>query len=1020
MAASEISPNNLPFIGRETELSSLRDGLTQAQGGGGSAWALLGPGGMGKTRLLRALEQEALRRGIKVRWGYCLKESISPFFPFEQIFRRSTGVASGASEERKEAATGTLLFEEERPKRVLAQAARLAATRPLLLISRDRPALVRQKQPDLPASATVLWLSRSEGPESLSPGAIDALGERIETFLTDHPQAVVALTGLEYLISQNSFLPVLRLVQMLRDTTESAEGTMLLAVHAATLEDRERSLLEAEAEVLRDAPAAADGPAAPPDNEPPALKLLRYLETLQQESRTAPQLLLLDDLQWADAQSRTAFQFLARNARDSPVMMVAALREEEDGHLRLPGEASMVETLDHLDQEGVLRTLRLGGLGQADAGKLAESLVGAPLALEASDRAFLEILERTQGNPYFFLESLQQLVELGYVRKEGGKAVLALPKVDTGEERSGRALPLPASIRRLVVRRLESVAPDDRKFLDLASIVGSEFDLAPVAQVLGRPEAEVAGIARRMEREHRLLQAADRPGKWEFAHPLVWEVLREELPPTEEREHALRLARWWEGQRPQDVETTARLYHQARDREGGLRWIPRAIDRALAVRGFDAVLRLVRWRQELLTASAVDVNLRAVAEIPVVSRLHFAGGGSVARLLGHELLDLSLEPPLRWEARIAYALVAFDRDPQSIGRLLEELDQELQSRGAEVPPDLMARMLNQRSAYAINTGNWKEGDLLGQRAAQLPRQALTPDTLVVSRITRAWCLRELSRLPESLALLEEARGLLEQSRIPETRVRFYNALGATLYHMSHLQEAKDAIQEGMRLAHEQGNVNLEVLYGGNLANMMDNIGDYEEALRLTEEIVSLADKFQLERGRAAVLLVRAAVLRDLGRYPEAEEVGREVLAYARERKNEFQIAEVGMFLAFLHGLQGEPQKALEEFRSVEKFVTDQQGTLLGYYLIDRSRLRAQVGEVAAAREDLSRVPELSDQFRNPLFQGFLLMARSDVERTAGELARSDELRQEARSLMRGIGVKRFRSETLDPMPAGVG
>jgi tetratricopeptide (TPR) repeat protein len=75
------------MVNRHAETKLLGDMLAEAQRGSGSTVLIVGPGGIGKTAILRWLEGEANSRKLKVRWGCCLPEIQEPFFVMEELFR---------------------------------------------------------------------------------------------------------------------------------------------------------------------------------------------------------------------------------------------------------------------------------------------------------------------------------------------------------------------------------------------------------------------------------------------------------------------------------------------------------------------------------------------------------------------------------------------------------------------------------------------------------------------------------------------------------------------------------------------------------------------------------------------------------------------------------------------------------------------------------------------------------------------------------------------------------------------
>lgn len=78
----------IAFIGRKAETGMLESALDRADRGSGTTIFISGPAGIGKTSLMKWLEDTAVRRGVRIRSGYCLPDYFFPFFPFGQVFRQ--------------------------------------------------------------------------------------------------------------------------------------------------------------------------------------------------------------------------------------------------------------------------------------------------------------------------------------------------------------------------------------------------------------------------------------------------------------------------------------------------------------------------------------------------------------------------------------------------------------------------------------------------------------------------------------------------------------------------------------------------------------------------------------------------------------------------------------------------------------------------------------------------------------------------------------------------------------------
>lgn len=142
------------------------------------------------------------------------------------------------------------LIEEDRPDeayRLLGKAA--DGGKGGLLITRANPKRVREKVSL--DSVRILWLTDREGSkeETIAP-ALERIVYEIEGFMSKHPQAVVMLDGLEYLISNNSFDAVLKFVRRLVDTVSEGHYIFLISLGPATVKEQELKMLEREMEIV--------------------------------------------------------------------------------------------------------------------------------------------------------------------------------------------------------------------------------------------------------------------------------------------------------------------------------------------------------------------------------------------------------------------------------------------------------------------------------------------------------------------------------------------------------------------------------------------------------------------------------------------------------------------------------------------------------------------------------------------------------------------------------------------------
>jgi DNA-binding SARP family transcriptional activator len=184
----------------------------------------------------------------------------------------------------------------------------------------------------------------------------------------------------------------------------------------------------------------------------------RLLETL---ARQGPLLVILEDLHWAEPTFLDLVQALAAQAQDAAMLLLCLARPEllEQRPAWASGARRAV-------------SIELEPLADGDATALLDALAGAPQP--AWERR--QLLEAAAGNPLF----LEQLVaSLGEQGLDEGRA------------------PLPPTIQALLAARLERLGPGERAVLARAAILGMDFSLPAIAELL--PEQAHAPLGRHLQ-----------------------------------------------------------------------------------------------------------------------------------------------------------------------------------------------------------------------------------------------------------------------------------------------------------------------------------------------------------------------------------------------------------------------------------------------------------------------------------------------------------------------------------------
>src|SRR4030042_1285296 len=143
----------------------------------------------------------------------------------------------------------TYLVEEERPE--LAYSLFLTATSQGMrgmIVSRTYPKNLR-KALNL-GDAPVYWLTNAMSEEAIGPKDLERLPLTIRHCLEGGGGQLVLIDSLEYLITNNKFVSVLRLIQTIRDIVAVHKAVCIVSLKSSTLEPSQLGSIQRELEVF--------------------------------------------------------------------------------------------------------------------------------------------------------------------------------------------------------------------------------------------------------------------------------------------------------------------------------------------------------------------------------------------------------------------------------------------------------------------------------------------------------------------------------------------------------------------------------------------------------------------------------------------------------------------------------------------------------------------------------------------------------------------------------------------------
>lgn len=204
-----------------------------------------------------------------------------------------------------------------------------------------------------------------------------------------------------------------------------------------------------------------DPVSADPDTERHRLHTA-VTDLLRNTARRRPLLLVLEDGHWADIPSLLLLRHVARAGTDIRVLLVATFRDTEAD---VPTE--LADTLAELRRADEVVRIRLGGLSEGEIAEFVRSTAAdeTNVAAPGLPRAIHDL---TEGNPFLLCELWRTLAETEELEIIEGTVRLKRPLDE---------IATPQSVREMVRQRVSRLPAGTRDLLELAAVVGPEFDL---------------------------------------------------------------------------------------------------------------------------------------------------------------------------------------------------------------------------------------------------------------------------------------------------------------------------------------------------------------------------------------------------------------------------------------------------------------------------------------------------------------------------------------------------------------
>ena len=588
-------------------------------------------------------------------------------------------------------------------------------------------------------------------------------------------------------------------------------------------------------------PGFVDGPAV---TQSPVLLGETVLRLARAAGGGDGTVIVLEDLHWACGDTLAIAEYLADNAALEPVVLIATLRPE--------GAAlALADALERRRSASVLTLARLDTQAVGD-------MAGACLD-EEPPQALVELLSaRGEGLPLWVEELLAGLIDREALTNRG-----------TGWEMADELpVDVPLSFAQTVDERLAELSVEHRGLLEIAAILGRDFDWGPLLGLAAMDATEVLE-ALSIAVDLQLVEEAG-GGRFRFRHALTVDAILERMLASQRSRLAGRtLDALLAGSDPAParLELLAHLAVQAGRNAQAARYLIEEARRALSTGALATAIVDARRASRLVSADepellvAREVLLSALGQSGDAVAVEEVGGALVA-----ELDADGASADRRARARLLLARSAYAALDRARARALciEALNLGPSDAGLRIALQLLlAEVGFAEEEYDIA--------ISGARAALEGAEAAGNDELACEALLllgryRLLVTLELRRAEECF---DEAMRRAERAGLPLYRLR-------VLHQMAWLDLGRSAdparIEEARALAGELGALALEVELEQVLAIAHLVAGELDAAAECAEHALQSARRYRLGKLAAVLSGVQAAILAIRGDRTRAEQM----------------------------------------------------------------------------------------------------------------------------------------------------
>jgi adenylate cyclase len=610
-------------------------------------------------------------------------------------------------------------------------------------------------------------------------------------------------------------------------------------------------------------------------------------QLLASTMQRGPLVIVIDDVNWIDEESREMLRFLTERVESLPLQIVFIERYGS-------------QTIGAFHGRVATSSILLLPLSEDESERLLRAWLGRSFDVLPDDlRA--RILTRAGGNPLYLEALARSLIETDALRQEGGFWRLA---------RQATEVQVPDTIEGVIRARIDDLPTEERRLLQEAAVLGQSFERELLNTYASSYQTLDALVGRLIDADL-LVEDGD---VVRFRHNLVRDVAYESLLlRTREELHrraAEAIQKLYADRLPDFVSALAEHYDLAGDTDRALPYLRDAADRATAMFAHAEAARLHGKVLELLRRRDAD-PLEQAAECQLLAQTEAAHGNFDAALehwrWAADEYQQRNETRTLADVRRAMGVALFARGDlrearesfRDALRLLEDLPDGPQH----------AELYQELARLAFHLGDSAGAADWARRALEITENVGATRAACEAECTLGVALARQGDLSAGIETVESALDKALERNLPAVAGRAYINL-AVLYSATDPTRASEVGDRGLEMARRVGDAVCASWLHATLASSYHACsGDYDGAVEHAERSIALDRQLGLRSHLPVPLIVLAQVQQCHGDMERAERNYLEALDLARELDDPQILFPCYDGLATLYLEQGDQQRA---------------------------------------------------------------------------------------------------------------